>query len=1011
MHKYSLTRCVNMGMYDEYFQDYAHYKSKYGPKTFLLYEVGAFYEIYANKNDTHLYENAKFYAKICDLALTPKPKGIVNAGFRDFLLDKYLEKIHPHGYTVVVCEQEEVIKGKTSKFIRKELGIFSPGTTISEIHPTLSNHMSCIWIQKINTLNQQKYVFGLSNLNIISGKSNISEHYESYYHNPTTYDSIDTFLQIYNPVELVVIHNVDMDVIQGIMQYLQINSKKNYIIDLNNHDHELSKQANKCESQVYQREIIETFFPKLNVDVFTYDLCEKPIALQSYCFLLNFIRQHNANLTERILEPQIEQINDALICANHSFQQLNMISSQEDQSYFSKDGNVNGILTLLNQCKTKIGKRHMNELILHPTNNPNVLQSMYDWIEYYLNHEWIFDEELSKMYDMERVLTKLKLRKITPSDIHDITQTHLLLDKLVKRCKINKKNHNLFMTKFHLHDVYQLYSKFVSSTKAIFQLKICSQVNHLNFEKFGHLNEKLFHQGVNVELDQIIREKSENKDKLGALLGALESFFKKKEKNATDYIKLHKTNSGDISIQLTKIRGNNLKNSLQQHIKNGKGQSEIDISFESSYNGETITFPFDLTSVYFKEASNKTCILGSHTIDQLVYTIQNDNARYLDILEKTYKSTINDMYETYFQHFVYVIECIKSIDITNTKANLARQYNLCKPFIEEHCRSFVKATKMRHLLIEHIEKREVYVPNDICLGKEDDQTGILLYGTNAVGKTSLIKALGISVIMAQSGFYVPCETFSYCPYKSIFTRIIGNDNIFKGLSTFAVEMSELRVILQSCNENSLILGDELCSGTEIDSALSIFISSLETMNQRQSSFIFATHFHELQQMKEMKQMTNIRCKHLKVQFDHEKQQLYYDRQLQDGQGESIYGLEVCKSLRLPDSFLERCYEIRNSYIENKYNILSMKVSKYNKDKLRSICEICDEKLATEIHHLQYQKDANENHYIDNSFHKNHSANLASICESCHQRVHAMNLKFMKRKTMDGGYELLLIKKN
>ena len=89
----------------------------------------------------------------------------------------------------------------------------------------------------------------------------------------------------------------------------------------------------------------------------------------------------------------------------------------------------------------------------------------------------------------------------------------------------------------------------------------------------------------------------------------------------------------------------------------------------------------------------------------------------------------------------------------------------------------------------------------------------------------------------------------------------------------------------------------------------------------------------------------------------------------------------------------------------------MKVSKYNKDKLRSICEICDEKLATEIHHLQYQKDANQNHYIDNSFHKNHSANLASICESCHQRVHAMNLKFMKRKTMDGGYELLLIKKN
>ena len=330
--------------------------------------------------------------------------------------------------------------------------------------------------------------------------------------------------------------------------------------------------------------------------------------------------------------------------------------------------------------------------------------------------------------------------------------------------------------------------------------------------------------------------------------------------------------------------------------------------------------------------------------------------------------------------------------------------------MEEHEHSFVDAKKLRHMLIEHIETREIYVPNDICLGKDTSQSGVLLYGTNAVGKTSLIKALGISVIMAQSGFYVPCESFTYNPYKYIFTRIIGNDNIFKGLSTFAVEMSELRVILQSCNENSLILGDELCSGTEIDSALSIFVSSLEIMTQRQSSFIFATHFHELQQMKEMKMLQSIQCKHLKVQFDYEKQQLYYERKLQDGQGESIYGLEVCKSLRLPDEFIERCYNVRNNYIQNKNNILTMKVSKYNKDKVRNICEFCNEKIATEIHHLQYQKDANKNDYIDNSFHKNHSANLASICESCHNHIHALNLVFHKRKTMDGSYELYL-KKN
>ena len=88
----------------------------------------------------------------------------------------------------------------------------------------------------------------------------------------------------------------------------------------------------------------------------------------------------------------------------------------------------------------------------------------------------------------------------------------------------------------------------------------------------------------------------------------------------------------------------------------------------------------------------------------------------------------------------------------------------------------------------------------------------------------------------------------------------------------------------------------------------------------------------------------------------------------------------------------------------------MKTSKYNKDKLKHICEFCNTSLATEIHHLKYQKDANNNEYIENSFHKNHGGNLASICEKCHHHIHELNLKFEKRKTMQGSYEFIL-KKN
>lgn len=87
----------------------------------------------------------------------------------------------------------------------------------------------------------------------------------------------------------------------------------------------------------------------------------------------------------------------------------------------------------------------------------------------------------------------------------------------------------------------------------------------------------------------------------------------------------------------------------------------------------------------------------------------------------------------------------------------------------------------------------------------------------------------------------------------------------------------------------------------------------------------------------------------------------------------------------------------------------MKTSKYNKDKLRNVCEFCNENMGTEIHHMQYQKDANKNDYIENSFHKNHSANLASVCQKCHQHIHALNLKFERKKNMDGNYELFLKK--
>ena len=181
------------------------------------------------------------------------------------------------------------------------------------------------------------------------------------------------------------------------------------------------------------------------------------------------------------------------------------------------------------------------------------------------------------------------------------------------------------------------------------------------------------------------------------------------------------------------------------------------------------------------------------------------------------------------------------------------------------------------------------------------------------------------------------------------------------------------------------------------------------MYNNKSTFIFATHFHEIQYFNEIKKMDKLVLKHLTVKYNNITGSLVYDRKLNDGAGDSIYGLEVCKSLQMPDVFLSRAYEIRNTYDAKQSNVLNFKTTKYNKDKLRGNCEFCNTKIGTETHHLQYQCNSNKNGYID-VFHKDHSANLASICESCHTNIHSLGLVYERKKTFD-GYEIILKKIN
>jgi DNA mismatch repair protein MutS len=523
-----------------------------------------------------------------------------------------------------------------------------------------------------------------------------------------------------------------------------------------------------------------------------------------------------------------------------------------------------------------------------------------------------------------------------------------------------------------------------------------------DIDQLQNFDNNFIERNVDSELDKKTDTLKESELKLEAIRDYLSVSIENKEKKgkSADYVKIHETEKNNYSLICTSRRCKILEDALPLASTVVKLQY---INTEIA-NNDKKSFDFKVSKTQFnfeKQTSSNNAIVDEQ-ITGLCKNISSIKTSLKDLILLVFNKFVT-RFELYQQKLESIINFITHIDILYSKATIAKKYNYCKPQIVKSDKSFVDAKKLRHCLIEQLQNNELYVSNDIALGNGKND-GLLLYGTNAVGKTSFIRALGISLIMAQSGLFVPCSSFDYYPYNYIFTRILGNDNIFKGLSTFAVEMSELRTILRLADKNSLILGDELCSGTENTSAISIFVAGIQKLYQCQSSFIFATHLHEIVNYDEITDLKSVSLKHMAVIYDKEKDLLVYDRKLRDGPGNNLYGLEVCKSLSLPNDFLEAAYNIRMKYNPESSSLLSLKTSHYNSKKLVSLCEKCGKNMGTEVHHLQHQNDANDDGIIqsaDNVFHKNKLANLMTLCESCHNNFHKTDVKHKRVKTTKG----------
>ena len=985
-----------MALVAEYFELTQKYVREYGVNTILLMQVGAFFEVYGlglgQGNDLNVEKSQiNEFAKICDLNIgdkksTYKQYPVTMAGFSLYMIDKYIKKLQDAGYTIVIYTQKE-----SDKTVRELSEIYSPGTYFTlDSTSQMTNNITCVWINvQENRKNGNKQVIvGLANIDIYTGKSSIFEFSEIYINNPTTFDELERFISIYLPVEVILIYNISEKEINDILNYTNISAVKSIhkVNILSQNVNSMITQALNSEKQTYQKTILEKFFKM--TDIFYQNV----IATQAYCVLLDFINQHNPDLINNIQEPFFENCSERLILANHSLKQLNIIDDGEK-------GPFSSVEKLVNICHTQMGKRQFSHHLLNPTTNIHYLQTEYDITDYIISNYTTFEYlkfELGQIKDISKIHRQIMLKRISPKILFQLSKNVLSISTIREKHNsdvlLNKYLNSRIVECSHLN---KHCSKVVSFLDSVFILEECESI-----DTYQSFDQCFIKKGVNKELDNKIKLLDESREKLEAIRLYLNECIRKVDKNGTsEYIKIHETEKNNFSLVATKRRCATLK----QYFASLTVSTQL-IKYNEEYNK---TFQLDISQIHFETQSTSNDAICSEQITELCKNISSTKIIMKDLILNVYIDLIKQLSQDFIIEFETIIQFISIIDVIFSKATLAKRYNYCKPTIckgegtlltstiltSTNQKSFVNAIGLRHCLVEHIQQNELYVSNDISLGTEErkdelSKAGILLYGTNAVGKTSFIKSIGIAIIMAQAGLYVPCTSFEYSPYKYIFTRILGNDNIFKNLSTFAVEMSELRTILRLADNNSLVLGDELCSGTESISAVAIFVAGIKTLYEKQCSFIFATHLHEIIHYEEI-QCTYL--KHMSVIFDRHKNILVYDRKLKEGPGNNMYGLEVCKSLNLPEEFLKLAHDIRIKYNRQYGSVLSLKQSHYNSKKLIGVCEQCNIKMGTEVHHIHQQKEANADNIIIKdtlSFHKNHLANLMTLCEKCHQTIHS-----------------------
>ncbi len=628
----------------------------------------------------------------------------------------------------------------------------------------------------------------------------------------------------------------------------------------------IGAQVTKLESWRYQDDYAaERIRTYYNVhSLEAFELAAFPLAVSALGSLLSYVEEMKFAAPLHLSHPRFAEDVDHVYLDASSVRNLELLSSN------SSEKKEHSLIGLLDFCRTGMGKRCLARWLVAPLKNIDRIRKRHDAVAVFVSDTDLRSEIeslLANIADLERLSGKLGYRKANPRDLIQLRNSLQKLPAIkntLSRCNC------------------QLLAEIAAQIPDMESVAVMIDRALVDEPPLLINSGGMIKPGFNSELD--------------ALKGSI--------KDAVDYV-----------------------GSLQEKLRSETGISTLKVGFNS-------VFGYYIEVTKAQQAGVPEYFVRKQTLVNAERYI-TDELKQKEELILAAEDKINRVEETVFlelreelsKHIVEISNAgrlLGEIDVLLSFAIAARKFNYTRPQLVSE--STLEIIEGRHPVIEQLLARGDFVGNDTHLDTGSQQIQ-LLTGPNMAGKSTYLRQVGLIVIMAQAGSFVPAQSATIGVVDRVFTRVGASDRLTMGESTFLVEMNETSRILNNATPQSLILLDEVGRGTSTYDGLAIAWALCEMLHnddRLRSRTIFATHFHELTELPALCP----RICNYQVQVRRHKDRIIFLRKVVPGGCDDSFGIEVAKLAGIPSSLTRRAKEILDELETGKFEPLKTR-SKYH----------------------------------------------------------------------------------